>query len=607
MCGILGFNWEDEPLVKRLASWLEHRGPEQEGYHVGAGVSLGHKRLCILDLSEKGRQPLTNEDGHVVVTFNGEIYNCRELQAELEREGHRFVSQTDTEVLVHGYEQWGTELPERLNGQFAFCILDQQSRALFLARDRLGIKPLYIAQQGDRFVFGSELKVLMHSGLDKQIDELALRHYLLFGYAPTQRSILAGVQPLEPGTWLTYDLEKKAIQDQRRYWRLQFAPDPSITEAAACTDIVNRLHRSVEQRLLADVPVGAFLSGGVDSSIIVALMRDHVTDLKTFSIQFDVPEYNESAYAKIVSDQFHTDHHEIAFDANTVGTLIEELPYFYDEPFGDPSMIPTCLVSRVAREHVTVSLSGTGGDELFAGYPRYRELSLLRRLNHLPGLLRGALDLGVGAANMLLRRDKLNKLRVFLQQRYEPWQLYLMLFSYMFRNPGDEVAALGRFPELAQRFAYDDDLTNALNFDTQEYLPGCLLVKEDRASMAVTLEARVPFLDHTLVEYAATLPNRLKIRGKEKKYILKRAFADRLPHEILYRRKRGFGVPLKHYFRGALKPMAERYVFCDRSYAYYEKAVLQDLWGRHQNGLADYSRLFWSLMMFNLWFERWMD
>jgi len=607
MCGILGFNWEDEPLVRQLASWLQHRGPEQEGYHIGTGVSLGHKRLCILDLSEKGRQPLTNEDGQVVVTFNGEIYNCRELQAELEAAGHCFVSQTDTEVLVHGYEQWGAQLPERLNGQFAFCILDKNRQQLFLARDRLGIKPLYVAVQGERFVFGSELKVLLHSGLDRQLDETAVRHYLLFGYAPTRRSILAGVQPLEPGTCLTYDLKTQSVCDQHRYWSLHFAPDDSITEAAARADVVSLLHQSVQRRLLADVPVGAFLSGGVDSSIIVALMRDHITDLKTFSIGFDIPEYNESAYAKIVSDLFHTDHHEIAFDATTVGALIEELPYFYDEPFGDPSMIPTCLVSRVAREHVTVSLSGTGGDELFAGYPRYRELALLRRLHQLPGPVRRALDLGVGSVNALLRRDKLNKLRVFLHGRYEPWQVYLMLFSYMFRNPREAVAALDRFPELGQRFAYDDDLTNALNFDTQEYLPGCLLVKEDRASMAVTLEARVPFLDHNLVEYAATLPNHLKIKGKETKVILKRAFADRLPPEILYRRKRGFGVPLKHYFRGELKRMAERYVFCDRSYGYYDRSLLEELWGRHQNRSADYSRLFWSLMMFNLWTERWMD
>lgn len=606
MCGIAGFNWEDGDRIRRLCAGLQHRGPEQEGYHVGHGVSLGHKRLRILDLSEKGRQPLGSEDDAVKVIFNGEIYNCRALQTELEAAGHRFVSQTDTEVLVHGYEEWGEALPERLNGQFAFCIFDSRQETLFLARDRLGIKPLYIYQKGGRFIFGSELKVLLHSDIDKSIDETALRHYLLFGFAPTYRSILTDAQPLAPGSCLIYDLKQQAVRSQRSYWTLTYAPDAGITESEACTQVVDHLRRSVELRLLADVPVGAFLSGGVDSSIIVALMRDFVDDLKTFSIRFDVPDYNESAYAKIVSDLFHTEHHEIEFDAQTVGQMIEELPYFYDEPFADPSMIPTCLVSRVARQHVTVSLSGTGGDELFGGYPRYRECTLLRKLSHLPLPLRALLNGGTAVCNTLLRRDSLNKLRVFLQQPLAFGPLYLMLFSYMFRNTDEKPVTLDDFPELLRRFPYRDDLVNAQNFDTQEYLPGCLLVKEDRASMAVTLEARVPFLDHHLVAYAAMLPTPLKIRGKETKYLLKRAFADRLPYDILYRKKRGFSVPLKHYFRNELKSLVEKHVFCDRSYDYYDKAVLEDLWGRHQSKSADYSRLFYSLMMWNLWFERWM-
>jgi len=606
MCGIVGFNWQDEKKIRSLACLLEHRGPEQEGFHVRDGVSIGHKRLRIIDLSEKGRQPIYNEDRTICITYNGEIFNFQELRQILQKAGHKFQSQTDTEVLVHGYEEWGTSLLERINGQFAFCIFDKTKNIFFIARDRLGIKPLYYYCDQKRFIFGSELKVFLKSDIERQISKKALNYYLLFGNTPSGQSILENVKKVLPGTYIIYDLTTRKIKESRRYWTLTFSPDESISESEVKEQIIQRLDQSVKMQLISDVPLGAFLSGGVDSSIIVALMRKYVKDLNTFSIKFDIPGYDESRYAKIISDRFQTKHHEIEFNAESVKNLISELPYYYDEPFGDPSMIPTCLVCRVAKKYVTVSLSGTGGDELFAGYPRHIELRLLKQLNHLPAIAKKLLSSSVLALNVLLRNDKLNKLQTFIGPTEDTWALYLKLFSYMFRDKYEQMEKLAEFSYLKVHFKYDDDVTNALNFDTNEYLPDCLLTKEDRASMAVTLEVRVPFLDHTLVEFAAKIPSRLKIKRTEKKYILKKAFSDILPRKILYRRKQGFGVPLVHYFRNELKDFAYKEIFDSGEFDYYDKNFLENLWQKHQKRHADYSRLFWSIIMFNLWYRKWM-
>ena len=606
MCGIVGFNWEDEKRIKVLASLLNHRGPEQEGFHVADGVSIGHKRLRILDLSEKGRQPIYNEDGTICVSYNGEIYNFEGLRQTLEKAGHKFVSKTDTEVLVHAYEEWGTDLLERINGQFAFCIFDKTKNVLFVARDRLGIKPLYYYCDDERFIFGSELKVFLKSDIKKRVNQTALNYYLLFGNSPANLSMLDNVEKVLPGSYIIYDLTARKISKCKKYWTLSFSEDRSVSESEVIKEIVQRLDRSVRMRLISDVPLGAFLSGGLDSSIIVSIMRKYVSNLNTFSIKFDYPEYNESRFAKIISDQFQTQHHEIEFNAESVRDLISELPYYYDEPFGDQSMIPTCLVSRVAKQYVTVSLSGTGGDELFGGYPRYIALPFLRRINHLPTIPRQMLSLAVRGLNLLLRKDKLNKFQNFVGPKEDVAAIYLKLFSYMFRSKNERTEKLAEFDHLRKHFKYKNDVTNALNFDINEYLPGCLLTKEDRASMAVSLEVRVPFLDHTLVEFAATIPVQLKIKRFDKKHILKKAFSDVLPKEILYRRKQGFSVPLVHYFRNELRDFAYQEILDSQTSSYYDKSFLESMWQKHQKGHADYSRLFWCIMMFNLWHKRWM-
>ena len=606
MCGILGFNWQDEKKIKMLADLLQHRGPEQEGFHVADGVSIGHKRLKIIDLSEKGRQPLYNEDGSVCVTFNGEIFNFPEIRPILEKQGHVFTSHTDTEVLVHGYEQWGVDLLEHLNGQFAFCIFDKKQNILFIARDRFGIKPLYYYCDDKRFIFGSELKVFLKGDVDRRINQTAMDYYMLFGNTPFDQSIIEGVKKLPAGCMLVYDLSNRKIKELRRYWTLTFAPQLDCDQREIEEQIVERLDRAVRMQLISDVPLGAFLSGGVDSSILVSIMSKYVKDLNTFSIKFDRPDFNESHYAKIVSDKFKTHHFEIEFNADNVRDLITELPYYYDDPFADPSMVPTCLVSRVARQHVTVSLSGTGGDELFGGYWHYNDYRIKKFFNRLPAPIKRFLDYFTAVSNLVFKRDYINKLRGFLGKIEDPVILYLRLFSYMFRTKDESSDKLLPFKHIAKHFIYPDDINNAMNCDLNEYLPDDLLVKEDRASMAVTLEARVPFLDHTLAEFAAKIPPSLKIKMGRKKYILKRAFRNILPPEIIHRRKKGFGVPMTHYFRNELRDFAYHHLFDFDLLNYYDKNLLKTYWDRHQAKKGDYYRIFWSIMMFNLWFKKWM-
>jgi asparagine synthase (glutamine-hydrolysing) len=372
-------------------------------------------------------------------------------------------------------------------------------------------------------------------------------------------------------------------------------------------ELVQRLERSVKMQMISDVPLGAFLSGGVDSSILVALMTKHKQRLKTFSVQFDYPDFNESHWAELVAQKFGTEHYEIPFNAEDVRKLIPKFPDYYDEPYADPSMIPTYLVCTVARQHVTVALSGTGGDELFAGYPRHREFGILRTFNHLAPPLRRTLDWFVGAANRIMKYDKLNKWRVFMQRPLEDYQLYPILLSYMYRTKHEAGGqADDWFEQFRPWFEYSCRLNNVLNMDLQHYLPDDLLVKEDRASMAVSLEVRVPILDHEFVEFASTLPASLKLSLWRSKYILKKAFEGILPDEILYRPKRGFGVPLIHYFRNELRRFTEEIIFDTSGQEFLDRKILEQYWRRHQEGLSDYSRTFWSVMMYKLWYNRWM-
>lgn len=616
MCGIVGFNWPDEQKIQELTNSIAHRGPDQTGIYINEQISFGHRRLSILDLSAAGHQPafyeatkgayskkyqpdfLINSDLGIV--FNGEIYNFQEIRATLIKKGFTFTTRCDTEVILASYLAWGKKCVEKFNGMWAFCIYDKKKNQLFLSRDRLGIKPLYYYHYQNKFAFGSELKTILQSGIPKAINPTALNHYLLLGFAPPEQSMVQGVAKLLPAHNLTFDLTKNKIIEVKRYWQTTFSQTIK-DEKTAIQAIREALDKAVKRRLLADVPVGAFLSGGVDSSVIVYLMRKYVKDLKTFSIRFDYNDFNESKWAKIISDKFETDHHEITFTSKEVVDYIPKLPFHFDEPFGDASMIPTFLVSKVAREKVTVCLSGTGGDELFAGYHRHHEFLMLQKLVRFPSVFKKLLSTGYSVVN----KDKAKKLNELLQSSSNS-ELYIKLFSHLFRGKQELVVDLEKVAYIRTYFRDTHTLTKLLNFEQNLYLPEDLLVKEDRATMANSLEGRVPFLDHELVNVANQIDNSLKLKGKEGKYILKKAFEDFLPHEILYRKKQGFGVPLKYYFQKELKDFAYSQLFDYKGYDYYDKKTINHLWQNHQNNTSDYSALFWNLMMFNMWYKQWI-
>lgn len=617
MCGIAGFLGSDAEGIRRATRALAHRGPDDEGYHVDEVVSLGHRRLSILDLTPAGHQPMfyAREAGAssathapeqcaaapLAIVYNGEIYNYLDVREQLERLGYRFSTRCDTEVILAAYQEWGTSCLQHFNGMWAFCLYDRRRRQLVLARDRMGIKPLYLHAQGGRFVFGSEVKVILEVLGRQPLDADSLRHYAALGFTPPDRTMLEGIEKLRPGEVLVFDLDTRSVLKREFYWRV---PWPAQAPAEPGPDPAPELRRllgdAVKRRLLADVPVGAFLSGGVDSSIVVALMRPHVRDLKTFSVRFDHPDYDETLWSRQMADRLGTDHYELPFGAEDVRALLPRLPEFYDDPLGDPSMVPTYLVSQVARRHVTVSLSGTGGDELFAGYPRYREYQLLRLLRRLP---RAA---GRLLCALLARSDadRARKLDGLLRAPDES-QLYALLFSHRFREHGAAPLDVARWPALRRPPFAGDPLRALLDFDQTLYLPEALLVKEDRASMAHGLEARVPFIDYTVVTFANGLHHRWKLRGRSGKDVLKRAFADVLPAEIASRPKRGFGFPLEHYLRAELHDTAREVLFDAGMQGVCDRREVEFLWEAHQSGRSNYAHALWCQLVFNLWYQRW--
>ncbi len=601
MCGIIGFNWKSAALVKKLAHLLEHRGPDQDGYYSDDSVSLGHRRLSIIDLSENGRQPMTNEDKSVFVVFNGEIYNFKEIKDELEKRGHEFYTDTDTEVIVHAYEEYGTDCVKHFNGQFSFCIYDKKNKKLFMARDRLGIRPLLYYSHFGKFMFASELKVFLESGLvKKEIDHNAMQHYLMFGYTPLEETIIKGVKKLAPGCHMTYDLETNELKVEK-YWELSFSESIKGKEKDLVKELIERLDLSVKRRMIADVPVGAFLSGGIDSSLITALMRKHAKNLKTFSVSFDRAGFDESAHSKKVAELLKTDHYNVQFTAEDVKKHLLELVNFFDEPFADQSTLPTYLVAQVARKHVTVCLSGTGGDELFQGYPRHRHYSIVAKMRKMPSVLQKSAVAASRAFQIVSDRAGRAKNVLSASSLYEA---YAQLFS----ADGQKFFEIntGLFNQFEQYFE-SGTVLDAYSFDQHEYLPNDLLHKEDMACLGTSLEGRVPFLDHEFVDWANHLATKYKYRRGRTKYILKKAAEQFLPKDIVYRRKQSFCVPFADYFRNELKQFAHDIMFNFKDYEYYDTSKLLKYWEEHQKGKKDYSQLFLTIIMFNLWFERWMS
>ncbi|MFN8255374.1 MAG: asparagine synthase (glutamine-hydrolyzing) [Bacteroidales bacterium] len=614
MCGIAGFSWNNKEKAILVGESLKHRGPDDEGFYFEEGLTFVHRRLSIIDLSRAGHQPMfyhpesgacsenfRNEfigKSLAAIVYNGEIYNFKEIKAELEIKGYVFTSNSDTELILAAYFEWGCHCVERFNGMWAFCIFDKRNQTLFLSRDRYGIKPLYYHRSEKGFAFASEIKPFLHLGNPFEIDNESLNHFFIFCYSPPTKSLINGIKKLEAGNYMVYSLHENRIVQQVKFWK------PNIQAGfISLNDASEKIHALIEDavkmRLLSDVEVGAFLSGGLDSSIVSYFMKKNLPGLKTFSIGFDVKDYNETAWAKRVADYLDTSHYQISFNAGDVKKLALELPYFFDDPFGDESMLPTFLVSQVASKHVKVALSGTGSDELFAGYKRYPEYQLLTRLRKLPPVLKKMLV----HSYQIIHPDRAGKLEELIYSENNA-VLYFKLLSNLFRGKDAIDVDISKIFYLQKYFDRKNHLSNVLNFDQNHYLTDDLLVKEDRATMAHGLEGRIPFLDYRLAELVNSLPDSYKFRHGEGKYILKKIFRQFLPEEIVYRKKQGFGVPLNHYFRNELRSFCEEIVFDFNGLDYYDKEKVKTMWNSHLNRKSDYSSFFWNLVIFNIWFEK---
>jgi asparagine synthase (glutamine-hydrolysing) len=627
MCGIVGMvnldgRAADASLLGRMNEAIHHRGPDEDGYYLKENVGLAMRRLAIIDL-RGGQQPIANEDRTAWIVFNGEIYNYRELKAELEKRGHRFRTDCDTEAIVHAYEEFGSDCPKHLRGMFAFAIWDERRQELFVARDRVGKKPLLYSKTGDAFVFGSEFSaLLLHPSVSREVDRGAIHDYLTFMCVPAPLTAYRDIRKLEPGHSLT--LSASGEIKTERYWQPDFSKKLKISEEEAGERALELLREAVRVRLMSEVPLGAFLSGGIDSSAVVALMAEESsTPVKTFSIGFEEQDFSELHHARRVAERVGAEHHEFVVrpDAlEVLPTLVEH----YGEPYADSSAIPTYYVARETRRHVTVALNGDGGDECFAGYERYAAMSLSERYRRLPGVLReGVIRQAVGLLpSSELKRGRVRSLKRFLNaaslppvERYTRWMSVFdvdakdELYSEEFRRE-TEGRDVRRW--LAPWFARANGagvVDATLLTDTMTYLPNDLLVKVDIASMAVSLEARSPFLDHHVIEFAASLPERLKLRGLTTKYILKKTLAKLLPQENLKRSKMGFGVPVGHWFRGEMQGFLREHLLSEKSArrGLFRPEAVRQLVELHTRGERDYTHQLWTLLMLELWFQRFID
>ncbi len=626
MCGICGFVYSDqgasqhEPYLRQMNAQIHHRGPDDEGYYVDECAALGMRRLSIIDLVT-GDQPVTNEDNTIWLVFNGEIYNYKEIHARLEQRGHQFITKSDTEVIVHAYEEYGDHCAEHFNGMFAFALWDAPRRKLYVARDHIGIKPMYYWLGEGRLVFGSELKALLaHPEVPRAIDPIALDHFLTLEYIPAPRTIFKDIYKLPPGHRMIFQDGNLHVE---QYWDVPMIETPA-DEGECVERLAEMIDDAVRLQLMSDVPLGAFLSGGIDSSTVVASMSAATSiPVKTFSIGFGDPTYNELPYARAVAKRFGTDHYEEYLEPDIV-ELAERLVGNLDEPFGDFSIFSTYLVSEVARRKVKVVLSGDGGDELFGGYDTYVAQNMDRYYRWLPAPLRRQVLPAVldAVPPQPAKKGLINKTKRFVEGARLPgalqhtrWMMFLDrqskaelynpdLFKQVNGNSADQV-----MEKYFQRMAGFDPLAQQQYVDIKTYLADDILVKVDRMSMAVSLEARVPLLDYRIVEFAVNLPARMKLSRGQTKRILRKAVANRLPEEILSKPKEGFSIPLKHWLRGPLKPMMIELLSQEslRKRAYFEPDTVSRWMGDHLARNANHSHRLWALMVFELWQRRVLD
>jgi asparagine synthase (glutamine-hydrolysing) len=628
MCGICGEldtrKIVEKALIERMCDVLTHRGPDDHGLYVGDSIGLGSRRLSIIDLSSAGHMPMSTPSGKLWITYNGEIYNYHEIRKQLQDCGYSFRSNTDTEVVLYAYEKWGTDCLLKFNGMYAITIWDEEKKNLFLARDRLGIKPLYYYYDGTKIIFASEMKaILQDSRVPREFSYEGVINYFTFGHSMAPHTIFKNIYKLPPGHYLTCRLEGEAKLQMAitRYWA---PPVPQGLkdegEQYYIEEIRRLLGKSVKSQLISDVPLGVFLSGGMDSSIVTGLMSSvDSTRVKTFSIGFSIGDaaYNELDDARLVARHFGTEHHELLLDDRALLQILPDLIYHYDEPFGDSASFPTYLLSKFTRENVTVALSGEGGDEIFGGYRRYVVENLFYRHPGIVGLLDNNVLRKLSSSLPGMNRLKRTLASLKIKDGAERYASWLTVFNEKMRRrllKEDFVVEGPAYDplDIYRRLYIQDGAATAgglLYIDQQTWLPDTYLEKADKASMAHSLEVRVPFLDHELVEFTARIPVKYKIRGFSTKCILKKAFASLLPRAILKKRKHGFTPPIEPWFRGKLKDDIKEIIFDPkaRSRGLFNYDYIEEIFRQHTEGKAAYHRHLWLLVVFELWCQRYLD
>jgi asparagine synthase (glutamine-hydrolysing) len=629
MCGIIGWIKLDkndsspnsEAALHEMCERIVHRGPDSEGLWIDDQVALGMRRLSIIDL-KTGDQPVFNEDRSIVAMQNGELYNYREIRADLEKRGHRFTTQTDTEIIPHLYEEYGDAFVEHINGMFAIALWDSRKKSLVLARDRFGEKPLYYGVFGGRLIYASEPKALLaHPSVKTELNPDALRHYLSFDYVPAPMSIYKGIYKLPAAHVLR--VENGEVQT-RRYWNLSFHNNGNVSSVSqAAEDLKELLSDAVRMRLVSDVPLGILLSGGIDSSTVAAFATQHATErVKTFSIGFEEDSFDESKYARLVAGHLGTEHYEERLSAERTGDLVSEIGRWLDEPLSDGSLIPTYLLSRFVRKHVTVALGGDGGDELFAGYPMYYAHKMAAVYGSIPRFLRsGVIEPVVNALPVSTKNMSFDyKAKRFVRAsgldpiaRHHTWfgsfsvdQQKQLLTQEALDSSDDDIYRGAR--ELLNLIDTEDEIERMQYLDMNFYMAEDILTKVDRAAMAVSLETRAPFLDPRVAQFAASIPVEYKLRGSKGKYILKKAVQDLLPKAILHRPKKGFGIPIAEWLKGRLNPLLRDMLAIDRlrDQGLFRAEYVQKLIDEHESGIASHHKELWTLLVFQLWWDNFL-
>ena len=628
MCGIVGFSGSDKKLVQQMTKMLSHRGPDQSGVYVDDRVSLGHRRLSIIDLSEKGNQPLFNENHDICVIYNGEIYNFQSIREDLEGRGHRFSSNTDTEVIVHAYEEFGTTCLQRFNGAFALALYDSNKKELFLARDRLGIKPLYYYCKDGKFVFGSEIKaLLLDKTIARTVNKDALNKFLTYRYIPEKQTIFEDIYRLLPGTYLLYSLKNKKLTISN-YWDIPIAQlgIRKSSVRASAKKLSSLFEESVKKRMMSDVPLGAYLSGGLDSSAVVASMAKYTSQaVKTFAVAFEHDTIgNELPYAKKVSEYCNTDHKELYIKPNIVREL-PQMVWYLDEPLSDPAIIPNYVLARFVKKDVSVILTGDGGDDIFAGYDQFKFPVFLNKMRFLPEMVRGQMLPALLRATPLYLLNKIYKYSSATGEKMferfanvckhsvkNPAKSYLEIVSVFnederknLLNSLHGITDFSLHPSLNHNYFcnHADYLNKLLYLELKRYLPEDLLMKPDKMCMAHGVEIRVPFLDHQLVEYSFRLKPSLKLHGLTTKYIFKKAMAGQLPKDIIYRKKQTFQLPIGEWIEKELKPLFEEYLSkktIERQ-GYFNYPHIRKIFNNYSSSKLYYGRQLWSLFNFQLW------